>query len=101
MNLGSWPLLVMNKGGHGASASVPSRCPHGPHGGSRALSSPISPPTVMRIVWPPYSVSVLAPFLRGQQKAALEQIEAGTAKHLALERLQTIDVALDRTITPG
>jgi len=44
---------------------------------------------------------VLAPFLRGQQKAALEQIEAGTAKHLALERLQTIDVALDRAITPG
>ena len=33
----------------------------------------------MRIVWPPDSVSVLAPFLRGQQQAALEQIEAGAA----------------------
>jgi hypothetical protein len=47
--------------------------------------------------------AVLAPALSlcGQKKAPLEQIKARTAKHLALERLQTIDVALDRAITPG
>ena len=46
---------------------------------------PRQPPTVIRIVWPPYLVSVLEPSLRGQHKAALEQIETGTAKHLAFK----------------
>ena len=36
--------------------------------------------------------------LCGQQKAPLEPIEAGTATHLALERLQAIDVAFHRAM---
>ena len=39
--------------------------------------------------------------LCGQHKALLEQIEARTAKHLALEQLQAIDVAFHRAGTPG
>jgi hypothetical protein len=32
---------------------------------------------------------------RGQQEAPLQQIELGPAEHLALDELQTVDVALD------
>jgi hypothetical protein len=52
----------------------------------------------MLMVWPQYSVSVLAPSLRSQKKAALQELEAGPAKHLALERFQAIHVALHRMI---
>ena len=34
-------------------------------------------------------------------QTALEQIEAGTATHLALERFQAIHMALHRAVTPG
>ena len=47
------------------------------------------------------TIPALALSLCGQHEAALEQIEAGTAKHLALERFQAINVALHRAITPG
>jgi hypothetical protein len=40
----------------------------------------------------------LALSLCSQHQAPLEQIEIGTAKHLAFERLQPIDVALHRPI---
>jgi hypothetical protein len=39
---------------------------------------------------------VLALLLCGQQKALLEQRKVRTAKHLALEHLQAINVALHR-----
>jgi hypothetical protein len=35
---------------------------------------------------------------RSQEKALLEQIEFGTAKHLALEHFQAINLALHRAI---
>jgi len=38
---------------------------------------------------------------RGEQEAAVEEIEVGPAKHLALEHLEAIDMALDRAIGPG
>jgi len=37
----------------------------------------------------------------GEQEAAVEEIEVGPAKHLALEHLEAIDMALDRAIGPG
>ena len=53
------------------------------------------------VVQPRHAVLAPALSLRGQKKAPLEQIKARTAKHLALERLQTIAVALPRAMTPG
>jgi hypothetical protein len=47
------------------------------------------------------TVPALARSLCGQHEAALEQIKAGTAKHLALERFQAINMALHRAVTPG
>jgi hypothetical protein len=36
-----------------------------------------------------------------QEEASGQQIEPGTAKHLALEHLQAVDVPFDGALTPG
>src|SRR5882672_6712890 len=41
-----------------------------------------------------------SPVSWGQQEATAEEIEACTAKHLALHHFQTVDVSLDRTGAP-
>jgi hypothetical protein len=53
------------------------------------------------VVDPSDSVAAIVPSLRSQDKALLEQIEFGTAKHLALEHFQAIHMALHRAVTPG
>jgi hypothetical protein len=50
---------------------------------------------------PSDAVPALALSLCSQHQAPLEQIETGTAKHLAFECLQTLDMALHRAMTPG
>jgi len=55
----------------------------------------------MLMVEPSDSVAAIAPSLRRQEKALLEQSEFGTAKHLALEHFQAIHLALHRAVTPG
>ena len=52
------------------------------------------------MVEPRDSVAAIIPALRRQEKALLEQIEFSTAKHLAFEPLQAIDLAFHRPITP-
>jgi hypothetical protein len=84
MPFGSWPLLVMDKRRHGGSC-------HLHH----------APSTVVWRVEPRNAVPTLASALCGQHKAALEELEAGTATHLTLERFHTIHVALHRAVTPG
>jgi hypothetical protein len=51
-------------------------------------------------VWHQYAACALTSFLRGQQKAPLEQITCGPAKHLALQHLEAVDVAFNRAGTP-
>jgi hypothetical protein len=53
------------------------------------------------VVQPRHAVLAPALSLSDQKQAPLEQIKARTATHLARERLQTIDVALHRAMTPG
>jgi hypothetical protein len=55
----------------------------------------------MLMVEPRASVAAIIPVLRRQEKALLEQIEFGTATHLALQHLEAVDVAFDRAVTPG
>jgi hypothetical protein len=90
----------MSERGHGASDCLPSRgsttSPR--RSGAQQLSAHAN--AALR-VWPRYSVPVLAPSLRGEKKALLEQIQAGTAKHLTLECFQAIHMALYRAVTPG
>ena len=50
------------------------------------------------MVWPSDSALVLARPLRSQDEALPEQIEAGTAKHLALEQLQAGDLPFDGAV---
>jgi hypothetical protein len=53
------------------------------------------------MVEPRTSVAAIIPVLRRQEKALLEQIEFGPAKHLAFEHFQAINVAFHRALTPG
>ena len=55
----------------------------------------------MLMVEPRASVAAIIPALRRQENALLEQIELGTAKHLAFEHLQAVNLALHRAGTPG
>jgi hypothetical protein len=45
--------------------------------------------------------SLGSPTFAGQHEAPLEQCEAGTAKHLALEQFQARDLPLHRSTAPG
>jgi hypothetical protein len=42
-----------------------------------------------------------SPVSRGQQEAAAQEIEARSAKHLALEHFEAVDMSLDRARIPG
>ena len=55
----------------------------------------------MLMVEPRASVAAIIPVLRRQEKAPLEQLECGTAKHLAFKHLQAVHLALHRAVTPG
>jgi len=55
----------------------------------------------MLMVEPRASVAASIPVLHRQEKALLEQIEFGTAKHLAFAPLQAVNLALHRAVTPG
>src|SRR4029434_985425 len=52
-------------------------------------------------VEPRASVAAIILVLSRQEKALLEQIKFGTAKHLAFEHLQAVNLALYRAVTPG
>ncbi len=47
------------------------------------------------------SVHISGRFLCGIEHASAQQIEAGTTVHGALNELQTMDVAFDRSVAPG
>jgi hypothetical protein len=98
--LGSWPLLVMSERGHGASDCLPSRGSTTAPRQSGAQQLSVHANAALR-VWPRYSVLGLAPSLRGETTALLEQIQAGTATHLTRERFQAMKLALYRAVTPG
>ncbi len=80
-------------GGHPAPLRNSTR----PHGAQR----PCKHANAVLMVEPHDSVAAIVPALRSQEKALLEQIEIGTATHLALECVQAIHVALYRAMTPG
>src|SRR5437667_12095821 len=46
-------------------------------------------------------VGLCRPITWGPHEAAAQEIEARTAKHLALQHFEAVDMALDRPRTPG
>ena len=97
--LGSWSLLVMSECDLGLVVAA-TTLPDGAHPGGMVLR-PCRDANAVLMVEPRASVAAIIPVLRRQEKALLEQIEFGTAKHLALQHLEAVDVAFDRAVTPG
>jgi hypothetical protein len=71
-----------------------------PPGSARLYGAqrPCRDANAMLMVAPRASVAAIIPVLRRQEKALLEQIEFGTAKHLAFEHLQAVNLALHRAV---
>jgi hypothetical protein len=65
------------------------------------LSDPCRHGNVVLMVEPRDSGAAIAPVLRRQEKALLEQIQFGTAKPLAFGPLQAVNLALRRAVTSG
>ena len=97
--LGSWPLLVISECELGRVVA-PITLLDGAHPG-RIVRSDLQAGQPALMVEPPSAVAAIVPALRRQEKALLEQIEFGTAKHLALQHLEAVDMAFDRAVTPG
>ena len=74
-------------------------------------SALIPPPHLCRYAWLrghcvdlwllPWACGLRASLTRGQHKAAAEEVEVRSAKHLALQHFEAIDMPLDRARIPG